>query len=79
MKQFCQRPWDGGAAPGPLVHGDTQASSARARATVIELERAFGFDPADREYKKLGYDIESRATGTGRAALHRSEGACDRR
>jgi len=46
---------------------------------VIELERAFGFDPADREYKKLGYDIESRATGTGRAALHRSEGVCDRR
>jgi hypothetical protein len=45
---------------------DTQASAARARAIVMEAERALGFDPTDREFEKLGYDIESRVHGTGR-------------
>ena len=45
---------------------DTQASAARARAVVMEVERGLGFDPTDREYEKLGYDIESRVLGTGR-------------
>jgi SNF2 family DNA or RNA helicase len=45
---------------------DTQASAARARAIVMEVERALGFDPTDREFERLGYDIESRVTGTGR-------------
>ena len=45
---------------------DTQASAARARAIIMEVERQLGFDPADREFEKLGYDIESRIPGTGR-------------
>jgi hypothetical protein len=55
-----------GAAPAQMTVGDTQASAARARAIVMELERTFGFDPTDRELDKLGYDIESRVTGTGK-------------
>jgi hypothetical protein len=45
---------------------DTQASAARARAAVMEVERALGFEPLDREQEKLGYDIESRVQGTGK-------------
>jgi hypothetical protein len=45
---------------------DTQASAARARAVVMAAERALGFDPIDREFEKLGYDVESRVPGTGR-------------
>jgi hypothetical protein len=45
---------------------DTQASAARARAIVLEIERSLGFEPFDRETERLGYDIESRIPGTGR-------------
>jgi hypothetical protein len=45
---------------------DTQASAARARAVVMDIERSLGFDPTDREEEKLGYDIESRITPTGK-------------
>jgi hypothetical protein len=45
---------------------DTQASAARARLAVMEIERALGFEPTDREFEKLGYDIESRNTINGR-------------
>ena len=45
---------------------DTQASAARARGIVMEIERGLGFDPTDREFEKLGYDIESRIPGTGK-------------
>ena len=45
---------------------DTQASAARARAIILEVERQLGFEPTDREYEKLGYDIESRDANTGR-------------
>jgi SNF2 family DNA or RNA helicase len=45
---------------------DTQASAARARAIVIEVERNLGFEPIDREAEKLGYDIESHNPATGR-------------
>ena len=45
---------------------DTQASAARARAVVMEVERTLGFEPTDREFDKLGYDIESREPSTGR-------------
>jgi len=44
---------------------DTQLSAARARAIVMEVERQLGFEPTDREYEKLGYDIESRVAHTG--------------
>ena len=52
------------ADTGPAV--DTQASAARARGIIMEVERSLGFDPADREFEKLGYDIESRVPGTGK-------------
>src|SRR5690606_28174505 len=42
---------------------DTQASAARARAIVMETERSLGFDPTDREFERLGYDVESRIPG----------------
>jgi superfamily II DNA or RNA helicase len=45
---------------------DTQLSAARARAIVMEVERQLGFKPTDREFEKLGYDIESLEAGTGR-------------
>jgi hypothetical protein len=45
---------------------DTQASGARARAIILQIERQLGFEPTDREYEKLGYDIESRDVKTGR-------------
>jgi hypothetical protein len=32
----------------------------------MEIERGLGFEPADRETEKLGYDIESRVPGTGK-------------
>ena len=46
--------------------GDNQAAAARARAVVMDTERNLGFEPTDREFEKLGYDIESRVPGTGR-------------
>jgi hypothetical protein len=45
---------------------DLQASAARARAIVMDIERRLGFEPTDRETEKLGYDIESRVPGTGK-------------
>ena len=55
----------GGAAPSPRS-ADTQASAARARAAVMEVERNLGFEPTDREFDRLGYDIESRIPDTGK-------------
>ncbi|UZX16389.1 helicase-related protein [Thermus sp. PS18] len=48
------------------VVADTQASAARARAIVMEVERSLGYEPVDREHERLGYDIESRDPRTGR-------------
>jgi hypothetical protein len=45
---------------------DTQASAARARSIILDVERRLGFEPTDREHEKLGYDIESRDVSTGR-------------
>lgn len=45
---------------------DTQAVAARARAIILETERQLGYEPADREMEKLGYDIESRDPRTNR-------------
>lgn len=56
----------GTTATSPPVSPDTQAAAARAREIVMEVERKLGFDPVDREFDKLGYDIESRIPGTGR-------------
>ncbi len=51
---------------GSTTPTDTQASGARARAVIMEIERGLGFEPTDRELEKLGYDIESRVPGTGK-------------
>ena len=56
----------GGAASTSTAPVDTQVSAARARAVVMEIERSLGFEPTDREFEKLGYDIESRVPGTGK-------------
>ena len=63
----------------PSATQDTQAAAARARAAVMETERGLGFDPVDREFDKLGYDVESRVPGTGKLRFievkGRAEGA----
>jgi hypothetical protein len=51
-------------ATSPTV--DRQAVAARARAIIMEVERSLGFEPADREFEKLGYDIESKDPRTGK-------------
>ena len=54
---------DSGSSPRLLVyleHAIQDAAAARARAIIMEVERQLGFDPVDREFEKLGYDIESR-------------------
>ena len=56
----------GRTAPQATTPVDTQASAARARAVVMDIERGLGFDPTDRELEKLGYDVESRVPGTGK-------------
>ena len=53
-------------APTEAMTADTQAIAARARAIVMDVERALGFEPVDREFEKLGYDIESRVPETGK-------------
>jgi hypothetical protein len=56
-----------GKPPIPTASSpDKQVVAARAREIVMEVERSLGFDPTDREFDKLGYDIESRIPGTGR-------------
>jgi SNF2 family DNA or RNA helicase len=45
---------------------DTQIAAARARAIIMDVERSLGFVPVDREFDKLGYDIESAIPNTGR-------------
>ena len=53
-----------GVDPPPAT--GAQASAARARAIVMETERRLGFESTDREFEKLGYDVESRVPATGR-------------
>lgn len=50
----------------PVRTVDTQAAAARARQIIMDVERSLGFAPVDREYEKLGYDIESHDPGTGK-------------
>jgi SNF2 family DNA or RNA helicase len=56
----------GKAAPTDGESTDKLASAAAAREAVMQIERALGFDPVDREFEKLGYDIESRCPKTGK-------------
>ena len=48
---------------------DTQAPAARARQIVMAAERALGHLPTDREFERLGYDIESRDRESGKLRL----------
>lgn len=56
----------GNPLPRLVESVDTQAAAARARKIVMEIERQLGYDPIDREFEKIGYDIESRIPDTGR-------------
>ncbi len=55
-----------GGAPVPEPPAKTQEAAARARSIVMKTERGLGREPTDREYEKLGYDIESRDPASGR-------------
>ena len=57
---------NGTVALTPTPPRDTLASAARAREIIMDVERALGFEPIDREFDKLGYDIESKVGTTGR-------------
>jgi hypothetical protein len=56
----------GHTLPEQSQPADTQAVAARARAIVMDVEHQLGYEPVDREYEKLGYDIESKDPHTGR-------------
>jgi superfamily II DNA or RNA helicase len=45
---------------------DRLAVAAHAREIIMEVERSLGFEPIDREFEKLGYDIESKDPKTGK-------------
>ena len=63
---MAESPGDSGRLAAAQQPADTQAAAARARAAVMEIERSLGFVPTDREFEKLGYDIESSVPGTGK-------------
>ena len=56
----------GREARDTLSVADTQAAAARARNIIMNVERDLGNKPTDREFEKLGYDIESRVPDTGK-------------
>jgi superfamily II DNA or RNA helicase len=45
---------------------DRLAVAAHARQIIMDVERSLGFEPIDREFEKLGYDIESKDPKTGK-------------
>ncbi len=47
---------------------DKLAVAAHARGIIMDVERSLGFEPIDREFEKLGYDIESKDPKTGNFA-----------
>lgn len=52
--------------PLAVAQVDRLLVAAKARAIVMEIERGLGFEPTDREFDRVGYDIESRVPGTGK-------------
>jgi SNF2 family DNA or RNA helicase len=56
----------GAVIDGSNRAADTQAAAARAREIIMDVERDLGFEPFDREFEKLGYDLESREPETGK-------------
>ena len=63
-----------GQAAVSTASADTQASAARARTVVTEIERSLGFEPTDRESEKPGCDIESAAPGSGKLRFIEGKG-----
>src|SRR5690606_40144413 len=57
----------------------TQAAAARARDIIMDVERRLGFEPVDREFERLGYDIESRDPATGRLRFIEVKGRSEER
>lgn len=55
----------GNPTPDSSAEADKQAVAARARAIIMDIERNLGNKPTDREFEKLGYDIESLDPDTG--------------
>lgn len=57
-----------GVRPTTMVQrtADSRAVAARARSIVMEVEHRLGYEPVDREADRLGYDIESRDSRTGK-------------
>jgi SNF2 family DNA or RNA helicase len=58
-----------GEVPPPTRVQDTQASAARARQIIMEVERGLGNQPKDVELERRGYDIESLDPRSGRLRL----------
>ena len=56
----------GERAQSPHSPVDTQASGARARQIIMDVELDLGYEPIDREMEKLGYDIESKMPESGK-------------
>ena len=56
----------GRTASSTVQSTDTQAAAAAARTIIMDVERSLGYVPIDREFEKLGYDIESGIPNTGR-------------
>ncbi len=68
----------GRALATPATPADTQASAARARAIVMEVERALGFDPTDassRSWATISRAASSPGRSKGGCASSRSRGA----
>ncbi len=61
-----------------IATADTQASAARAREIVMAVERGLGYEPTDREFERLGYDIESRDPAGGRLRFIEVKGRVSR-
>ena len=55
----------GEPAHAPSMPVETQVNAARARLAVMNAERALGYEPVDREFERLGYDIESTDPASG--------------
>jgi hypothetical protein len=53
-------------APIKQSEVDTQAAGAKAREIVMAAERKLGCQPVDREFERIGYDIESYDPKTGK-------------
>ena len=54
-----------GAGEAATEAVDTGPIAARAREIVMAKERELGFEPTDREFERVGYDIESRRPDGG--------------